>query len=231
MKFLLILITIISPLQNQTVMDVSLPNIHESSNLFIKNYQNQNFSQLIESKKNQLRIVIKNIDYLQLNLNFIINRDHVFINQQSGDLQKTITKLLKGCLFTGDYLRNISLFLKDNIQYSELNLEQSPEYVIVNKKANCVGFAQLSQILFKAVGIKCQIIQGFFLEETADKKILSPRSHLWLEIFLQDNFSIFYDPQYQSFSHNYLRIDDQMDFTEIKKFKVKILNKTIQLKN
>jgi hypothetical protein len=231
MKFLLILLTILSPLQKQTIMQISLDNPCEEQKVFIKDYHNQNFSQSIEFTDDQMRVVIKNIDFLQLNLNFAIKRDNSFINQQTEEVQETIRLLLKGCLFTGDYLKKISTFLRDNIQYSESNSDQSPASILISRKADCVGYSKLSKILFRAVRIKCQIVQGFFLDTTVKKNFLSPRSHLWIEIFLKDNFSIFYDPQYQNFSPNYIRVDNQVNFTEIKKFKVKVIDKQIKVKN
>lgn len=157
--------------------------------------------------------------------------DPNFISAQPLKIQECLEGLLANTQYIHDYINKISLFLKNEIQYSDLDLPQQPFFVLLNKKANCVGYSNLCQVLFHAIGIRCNIVQGFFLNKSKHKDILIPKAHLWVEIFIGEDISIFYDPQYQSFSHNYLLVNKNTDFTKVKKFQVNILKIANKLKN
>ena len=79
-----------------------------------------------------------------------------------------------------------------------------------------------------AAGIRNRIVRGFYLKrkkdpEKAATKILIPIPHRWIEICLSDRVKIFYDPQYQDFSANYLTTRVDINFSEISKFTAKVI--------
>ncbi len=94
------------------------------------------------------------------------------------------------------------LFLKNRIEYTEAELPQEAEAVLAQRKAHCIGFANVAQALLACVGIASRPVNGFYLRE-ADGRV-EPVPHRWLEIDLPGERRVFYDPQYQDFSSRYL---------------------------
>jgi hypothetical protein len=85
-------------------------------------------------------------------------------------------------------------------------------------------------VMFKAAGIQNKVVKGFYLK-SGRKNIMIPIPHQWVEIHLPNNVEFFYDPQYQRFSANYIATRDDVDFKQVKKFKVYVIKKSKNILN
>ena len=233
MKSLILLLLFFSPLREVVDVQLSIPT-HQHE--IFCNYSNGNFSQEIFSNKTRDEITahIQNSNFLELNLDFRIIPDNVFIAGLHPELRKAIFDLLDNCFNFKTYFENTSSFLGERIAYSDKNFPQDAASVIVNKKANCKGYSNLVRVLLRAAGIKSKIVKGFYL--TKDTKIkknntLIPIPHRWVEIYLSKEIKFFYDPQYQRFSFNYLTTRNDIDFKRVRRFKVNIIKKSKKIIN
>jgi transglutaminase-like putative cysteine protease len=129
-----------------------------------------------------------------------------------------------------EYLIRISHFLRENIEYTEENLPQDPTSVLINNRANCVGYANVFSVFLNSAKIKNRIIKGFYLERKNGPSLI-PVPHRWLEIELLNGFRFFYDPQYNNFSANYIVVKDDVDFKKIKRFDVVLIKKSKEFVN
>ena len=102
--------------------------------------------------------------------------------------------------------------------------------VLLNRKANCVGFANLTAFLLDCVGIKNKFVRGFYLEKGGNR-VLIPVPHKWIEIYLSNGVRFFYDPQRQKFSTNYIVTKYDVDFRKVRKFKVLLIEKSKKVLN
>jgi transglutaminase-like putative cysteine protease len=223
----LILMLAVSPLREVENVKLSFPT--QQQEIFI-DYSNDNFSQelVYYSRGKNIRAEIKCSNYLQLDLHFRVVPGKEFIAKQFPELRAVILDLLDGSdgsLSMKNYMTNISFFLEGNIRYSEENLPQDAASVMINKKANCVGFSNLVKVFLDAGGIENRLIKGFYLKE-GKKNTLMPVPHRWVEIRLSDGIKFFYDPQYQRFSANYIITRDDVDFKTVRKFKVTMIHKS-----
>lgn len=194
------------------------------------NYSNKNFSQKLLYEKDKISAEIKSSNpiYPDLNLKIILDKNHMEnLNQELKDL---VTKLYPERGILKNYFSRISAYLKKNIKYSNKNLPQDAVAVILNKKANCIGYSNLVSILLKSVKIKHKLIKGFYLKKEKDN-IFQPIPHRWIEINLPNEINFFYDPQYQNFSANYIMVKENVNFKKIKKFKVYLMKKSRKIIN
>ena len=193
-------------------------------------YQNQNFSQKLAFKQNQISAEIKSSDPQFMNLNYRIYPNESFINTLEPPLRELVTQLSGDRILLKDFLQSISAYLKNQIRYTEKEMPQDPLSVIINRKANCIGFSNLVSLILEAESIKTAFVKGFYLQKKGDN-VFSPIPHRWLEIHLPDKSKYFYDPQYQNFSANYLRVKNDVVFKSIRKFEVYLIKKTKKIIN
>lgn len=223
-----VLSLLFSPVHHETHLQISFPN-HRHLNL--ADYRNRNFSQKVEYRGQHYHVFIRSTDTGQMPLRIQMHRDTRYIDGLSPALQRVVAALLRDTRYIDQYLEKVSTLLGDRITYSEREQPQDADSVLLRKNANCVGYARLCQVLLEAVKIRSRMVEGFYLNSSPRPDILIPQSHLWLEIFVEAEMSVFYDPQYQNFTENYILLHDETDFTRIRKFEVKILKKTSKLIN
>lgn len=230
MKILLLMMALVFPLRE--VVDVHLTIPTQQHEIFY-DYTNDNFSQQVyyDRQNRLLRAHIKNSNYLTLNLNFRVLPDKNYISRLHPELQSTAHQLLDDCMTVECFFKNLSAFLKATITYTEEGLPQDAATVMLNRKANCVGYASLVKVLLDAAGLKYNEVRGFYLKEQAGSRTLQPIPHRWLEILLPDGVKFFYDPQYQTFSANYLATRYDVDFKEVRRFEVTIIKKSKKIVN
>jgi len=195
-------------------------------------YTNANFSQTVIYHKNKNRITadIEITDFLSLDLNYRVIPRGEYIETLSPTLQQVIKSLFDESQSLRNYLLRISSFLKKNIHYTEKELPQDAEAVIFNRQANCIGFSNLVTVFFNAAGIQSKIVRGFYLKKSK-KESLTPIPHRWVELRLSDGSNFFYDPQYQDFSANYIATRSDVDFKQVRRFKVNVIRKSKKFYN
>lgn len=231
MKILILLFSIlVFPLKE--VVDVQLFIPTQQDDIFL-NYANDNFSQVISPHDSQkITAYIKNANYLTLPLDFKISPQETFISGLAPKLRENILTLLEDCYTFKDYFTKVSLYLQGNITYTEHPTAQDAESVIAARKTDCVGFANLVQVYLDTIGVKNRPVKGFYLKNSKSSgDLLIPIPHRWLEIMLPNGKKFFFDPQRQQFSTDYIAIKDDVDFKEVKKFKIKLVRKSKKIVN
>jgi len=218
MKLLLILFLTVSPLRqiNDFIIKIDLKN-----NGIFENYSNMNFKQNIINHDNYFIIKIENTNFYSLNLNYKIKLNHEWLKNANQKLKELAIKIYNKSTYLKDYFDYLSLYLKD-IEYTENDLPQDANSVIVNNKAHCIGYSNLASELLNAISIKNRFIRGFYLKKI-NNDTFKPIPHRWLEIIFDNNEKFFYDPQYQGFSYNYLVINKNKNFNKIKVFNTKVI--------
>jgi len=226
MKVFLLIFLFLSPLRQVEFLNV-LINTDQVS--IFMNYSNDNFKQKLENNSGILNIETESLDYSQLDLNFRVIPDDLYLDSLSTEMKLAAKSIIKGAYNLNDYMKNLSFFLKNNIKYSLQKSPQDAESVLINKRGHCVGFSSLTKVFLKTIGVESNLIQGFYLKKR-DGKII-PIPHKWLEIELANGFSYFYDPQYQKFSSNYIVVDNSVMFSNIRKFSIKLVDFTKKILN
>jgi len=219
MQFFLLFFLLLSPLRQVESLNIQ---INTDQKTIFSNYSNDNFKQILKFKEDKVLINTENTNFFQLDLNFRIRPDDLYIKTLSKKLKGSVHLMINGCYTLKDYMINISKFLKNKITYSDEKIPQDPETVIINGRAHCVGFSELTKVFLKGIGVKTRFIQGFYLKKKDDYII--PIPHRWIEIELSNGYLYFYDPQYQKFSSNYVVVNNAVIFSKIKKFKIKLIN-------
>lgn len=255
MKFLLIslLLFLASPIKEIENTKLALP--INASHIVI-NYSNENFSQRIIPKSSPIRIntsntsntpntlntkdssndsitiEINNSNYLEMNLNFRIIPNRKFLTSLPSGTKNVIENVIENCDSLRTYMINVSEFLEKKIQYTEDNLPQDTASVLLNRKANCIGYSNLMKFFLDAAGIRNSLAKGFYLKKDPNSDFtLIPIPHRWIEIHLAGDKRFFYDPQFQRFSSNYIATRNDIDFKQIKKFTVRLLGKSKSILN
>jgi len=227
MNILLIFLFILSPIQEVENVRLTFPS-HQYE-IFL-NYSNDNFSQQLVNHNDIITADIKNVNYLDLNLNFRVLPNQEYINSLNPNVRKIVQELFGGSQSLENYLGNVSVFLARYIKYSEKDLPQDATAVFISRKANCVGFSNVVQVLLEAAGVKNHVVKGFYLKKGRGK-ILIPVPHRWVEIVLPNNTKFFYDPQHQGFTVNYILTRSDVDFKQVKRFKVRVIDKSKKILN
>lgn len=222
------LLLFVQPLREVEQMTLSLP-ISEPS--LFSFYRNANFSQVITVKDREIQAEIGNINFSNLDFNFRIILDENFLKNLDDETRYTIKNLYKKTFLFEHYFKKLSDFLKGNIRYSEDGkLPQDARSVLINRKANCIGYANLAGFLLQSVGVKTRIVKGFYLKIGPGQNLI-PEPHRWLEIQLGKGEYFFYDPQRQMFSAYYLVTGDDVDFKQVKKFVIHLKERSKKLVN
>lgn len=194
------------------------------------NYSNDNFSQKLVFDNNTITAETKSSDFFQLDLDFRVFPREKYMETLDREVKAVVLDLFKNERSLKKYLTNISRFLAKNIQYSEKKLPQDAASVIFNKKAYCIGFSNVVTVFLDSAGIKNKFVKGFYLKK-GNNNTLVPVPHRWVEIHLANGSKFFYDPQYQKFSANYIATKDDVDFKQVKKFKVYVIKKSKKIMN
>ncbi len=218
------------------VVDIRLTIPTQQHEIFY-DYSNDNFSQVIRYNRQRQMVSahVRSSNLFGLNLNFRIIPDYHFIRKLHPQLQEELRLLLADNKTMKNYFSAVSEFLRNELAYTERELPQDAESVIFNRKAHCVGYSNLLRVFLKAVGIDHKVVRGFYLKEQKVKgsktKQLQPIPHRWVEIFLPNDVTFYYDPQYQEFSANYLTTKSDINFRRVRKFKVRLVKKSKQVLN
>jgi transglutaminase-like putative cysteine protease len=179
-------------------------------------YRNTNFKQEVFAAPGGLNVKIKSRSLSLRNLNHRIGADESYLAVQAPEIRIAFDQVRQQALSLADYLRNISMFLTNRIEYTEAELPQEAAAVLAQKKGHCIGYANVAQALLACVGIASRPVNGFFLREQDGR--VEPVPHRWLEIFLPGERRVFYDPQYQDFSSRYLVTNLGVSLENIERF-------------
>jgi len=180
------------------------------------NYRNTNFKQEIAAVSGGLNVKIKSRSLSLRHLNHRIGADEGYLAAQGPEVRLAFDQVRLQALSLADYLRHISIFLNNRIEYTEAELPQEAAAVLVQKRGHCIGFANVAQSLLACVGISSRQVNGFFLREQEGR--VEPVPHRWLEIDLPGGRRVFYDPQYQDFSSRYLVTNLGIPLERIERF-------------
>ncbi|MCX6554150.1 MAG: transglutaminase-like domain-containing protein [Candidatus Aminicenantes bacterium] len=213
MKTLLLVFYIWMPLRQESNLEVFVA--CRTPEIF-SNYRNYNFKQEIRSDADGLHVKLKSQTLSFKNLNHAIASDDSYVAGQNPLVKVIFNQVRQNAISIGDYLQNISSFLTNAITYSEADLPQDTVAVLLNRRAHCIGYANVAQTLLACVGIVSRSINGFYLRE--NDAVIEPVPHRWLEIDLPGERRVFYDPQYQDFSSRYLVTDPSVVFNRIERF-------------
>ncbi|MCP5050256.1 MAG: transglutaminase domain-containing protein [bacterium] len=233
MKLLLIMLVMLFNNPMREVEDLKLAFHSQQYDIFL-DYSNDNFSQKLDFNHDSTRVTasIKSSNYLDLNLNFRVFPDKEYIESLSPQTRDVIRDLLAQDESLKTYLLNISYFLQGNIKYSDDPLPQDAVSVLSRQKAYCIGYSNVVKMFLDSVKVKSRLVKGFYLKKAKrNKRKLVPVPHRWLEIILPNDGKFFYDPQYQKFSVNYITTKNDTDFKRVKKFRVRVIDKSKQIVN
>jgi transglutaminase-like putative cysteine protease len=219
-RMLLLLLYVWTPLRQETSLEVFVT--CRTPEIF-SDYRNTNFKQEIRPGGDGLNIKIKSRTLSLQNLNHVIRTAELYVAGQDPVVREIFSQVRLNALSVADYLKNISLFLKNQIEYTEADLPQEAAAVLVQKKAHCIGFANVAQTLLACIGIVSRPVNGFYLRE--NNKRVEPVPHRWLEIELPGKRRVFYDPQYQDFSSRYLVTNLGFPLDRIERFAGVIVRK------
>ena len=227
MHILIFLLFVLYPVQEVENVKLTFPS--SQYEIFI-NYANDNFSQQLTLQNDMITADIKNANYLDLNLEFRVIPNRAYIDSLNPNVRELILDLFDGSESLKNYLTNVSIFLAGHISYSDQELPQDAAAVFFSRKANCVGYSNVVRVLLDAAGIKNETVKGFYLRKEKGN-LLIPVPHRWVEITLEDNTKFFYDPQHQGFAVNYILTRGDVDFKQVKKFKVYMIDQSKKILN
>lgn len=187
-------------------------------------YRNFNFRQDIVPAANGLKVKLKSRSLRLRHLNHRVPVNADYLAAQGPELRGAFEQVRLDALSLADYLRNISLFLKNRIAYDEADLPQEAAAVLTQGRGHCIGFANVAQALLAVVGIASRPVNGFFLREEGGR--IEPVPHRWLEVDLPGGRRVFYDPQYQDFSARYLVTNRGVALESIERFAGVVVSKS-----
>lgn len=220
MRLLLLLLYVWTPLRQETSLEVFVS--CRTPEIF-SDYRNYNFKQEIRPGSDGLNVRILSRTLSLQNLNHIVHADGRYLAGQGPAVKLAFGQVRLQALSVADYLKNISQFLKNQIEYTEAGLPQAAEAVLAQRKGHCIGFANVAQALLACVGIASRPVNGFYLREKDGR--VEPVPHRWLEIDLPGERRVFYDPQYQDFSSRYLVTNLGFPLDRIERFAAVVVRK------
>lgn len=220
MKVLLLLLAAWTSLSQESQLEVFVscrtPEVFSA-------YRNFNFRQDIVPAAGGLNVKLKSRSLRLRHLNHRVAPDGDYLAAQGPEVRGAVGQVRLEALSLADYLRNISLFLKNRITYDEADLPQDAAAVLAQGRGHCIGFANVAQALLAGVGIVSRQVNGFYLRERDG--CVEPVPHRWLEIDLPEGRRVFYDPQYQDFSSRYLVTNNGVALESIERFAGVVVNK------
>ncbi len=221
MKTLLLLLFIWMPLRQESNLEVFVA--CRTPEIF-NDYRNYNFRQEVFGNHDGVNVKIRSRSLSFRNLNHALASDDIFLEKQEQAVRTVFAQMRQNAISVGDYLQNISFFLKNSITYSEAELPQDTAAVLLNRRAHCIGYANVARTLLACAGIASRPVNGFYLREK--NAVIEPVPHRWLEILLPGERRVFYDPQYQDFSSRYLVTDQSVVFNRIERFQGIVVKKS-----
>jgi len=219
----------IIPIQEVENITLSFTYPHQHEKIF-SDYTNDNFSQKLTYENRMVTARIKSVNFLRMDLQYRIFPRETIVSKLPGPLRETVNGFFDDSQSLKNYLYTISVYISENIQYSDEKLPQDALSVAVNKQANCVGFSNLVKLFLDAAGIGNQWVRGFFLKESPGKTLI-PVPHRWIEIILPNDIKFFFDPQNHKFSSYYITLPYNVDFKRIRKFEVNVIDKSKEINN
>jgi transglutaminase-like putative cysteine protease len=213
MNALLLLLYFWMPLRQESSLEVLVD--CRTPEIFCS-YRNYNFKQEISSGRDGIKAKIKSRTLDFKSLNHALAGEDDYLANQDPLIRSVYGQLRQDANSIGDYLQNISFFLKNSITYSEAEIPQDTRAVLLNRQAHCIGFANVAQTLLACAGIVSRPVNGFYLRENG--AAIEPVPHRWLEVDLPGQRRVFYDPQYQDFSARYLVTDQSVVLNRIERF-------------
>lgn len=221
MKALLLLFFAWTSLSQETRLEVFVT--CRAPELF-SDYRNFNFKQQVRPEAGGLRVDLKSRTLRLRELNHRFRADAGFLAAQPAEVRQAFEQARIGALSLADYLRHISLFLKNRVAYDEADLPQGAAEVLAQGRGHCIGYANVAQALLACVGVASRPVNGFYLREAGERVV--PVPHRWLEVFLPGDRRVFYDPQYQDFSSRYLVANDGFQSELIERFDGVVVRKS-----
>jgi transglutaminase-like putative cysteine protease len=198
-RALLLFLLAWSPLSQESRLEVFVT--CRAPGLF-SDFRNDNFRQAVHAAPGGLRLDLRSRTLRLRGLNHRFALDAAALASQPEAVRRACAQAGQGALSLSDYLRGISLFLRNRVAYDEAELPQGAAEVLAQGKGHCIGYANVAQALLSCVGVASRQVNGFFLREARGR--IEPVPHRWLEVFLPGGRRIFFDPQYQDFSSRYL---------------------------
>lgn len=229
MKILLLLFLLLSNDPMREVEDIKVTIPTPQSEIFVE-YENDNFSQTLSIHNELVTAELSSTNYLHLDINYRVIPNHKKIESLPPEIKKTVLSLLGDDPSLKGYLVSLASYLRNNIRYTDQPLPQDGRAVILYKRGNCVGFANAVELFLHSASIKTRQVKGFYLRIGKGGKLV-PEPHRWVEIILPNGLRFFYDPQYQEFSARYITTRDDVDFKQVRRFKINLLEKSKRILN
>jgi hypothetical protein len=183
------------------------------------------------NSENYKQIIVKREDGIKVNINFekkrfpMVSKAFLKIGRVKFKRIATISDNIYyySTSYT-EFVKNVLLYLKEEIKYSEEELPQDALTVSYTKRGYCTGFSHLTSMLLKRWGVKHREVSGLYFNK--EKNIL--QKHRWLEIFFPGYGWYSIDPINGSFSYNYIYGDID---TNIKTLKMKNIKFSFEIEN
>ncbi len=220
MKLLLLWLMLALPFRQEVELDLLAPGSSES---IFSRYQNLNFQQqvILTPDGLLLRTNFRELPARALAVGLRLNRE--YLAALPPELRTTISALTSG---VGDFsalLEKLNVFFNSQVEYTQEELPQDALSVAIGRRGHCLGFSNLSLVILEAVSLPARLVKGLYLEERGQD--LEPVSHVWLEIDLPGVGSLFFDPQHQIFSQQYLLVEHDIRLDETEKFPIRLLRR------
>jgi len=196
----------------------------------LTDYETHNYKQTVIHEGGEVYSEIRSLNFLEINLNFRIFRDTDYLRRQHPLVRRLIDQYPVETINLREFLQHTARFLEEEIRYVDGDYPQDAAAVLFAKKANCIGYSNLLSVLLHAVGVENKLVKGFYLRRVGFRQWI-PVPHRWVEIRLANGRRYFYDPQYHTFSSQYVVVRDDTDFTKVKKFKVSLIKQSREMVN
>ncbi len=212
------------PLRQEMRLELLVP---PGPSALIAPFRNGNFRQEVRGDGRGLVVLVAAQDVAMTPINDRVETDASALAGMDAPVAELFRSLQRKSPYLHDFLRNIGLYLRHSVAYSEEDLPQDPLSVLANRRGHCVGFSNLVQALLAGAGVASRPVRGFYLQGAGEE--MTPIAHRWLEILLPGRPGLFFDPQYQNFTARYIVITDGVPFERIEKFSIRLLGKSIRV--
>jgi len=225
MKAFFLCLLVLLPFNQEFELDLLIP---QKNHTLFPGYENLNFRQQVQATAEGLRVTTV---YRKIPVRALANKlrlNHEYLATLPRELHAMVVQVTADCRVFSSLLKKLAHFFQEEMEYSKADAPQDALSVAVRRSGHCLGFSNLAVVILNAVSISSEIVPGLYLEE--QEKGLEPVAHVWLEINLPEaKGKIFFDPQHQIFSHNYLLVDNNLKLDETEKFPVRLLKRSRRL--
>lgn len=220
MKLLLLLLMLAFPFRQEVELDLLVPGSRDS---IFSQYQNLNFQQktTLTSEGLLIRTNYRQLPARALAVSLRLNRE--YLAELPPELRTTVSGLTTGIGDFSALLEKLAVFFSGKMEYSQEDLPQDAFTVAATRRGHCLGFSNLTMVVLEAFSLEANLVKGLYLEER--ERDLEPVPHVWLEVDLPGVGSLFFDPQYQVFSQQYLLVEHGIRLDETEKFPIKLLRR------